>query len=641
MLTVFRRATKSVVGVIIIGVIGLMIVIGFALGDIQSLGAGGAGLSSSTLAEAGSEEITDRDISDAMQRRLAQVREQNPEATYATIAGDFDAILQSLIDERALEAFAKRHGFVLSKRLIDAEIARLPGVRGLDGQVTQQSYEAFLAQQRMTDAELRRLISGMLLQRLLVTPAASNARVPVGVATPYASMLLEERQGQLAVLPLEAFASGLNPSDAEVRQYYLANRNRYMVSEQRVLKIARIGPEQVNVQATPQEIEAYYRSRQDLYGAKDIRDIKQAVVPDQRAAAAIAQRARQGQSFAEAAKPAGLSAGDVSLGPQTRAEFTDIAGEKVAAAAFSAKAGTVVGPIKSDLGWHVVKIESAQTQQGKSLAQARDEIAAQILSEKRKSALADIVDKVQDAVDAGANFDEAARTANLTVTTTPEITASGTDRSNASYSFPSDLAPALRSGFELAPTDEPVVEQIDEENFALVAPARVIPAAPAPLESIREQVRKDWIGKQAADRALAAARQIAARATGDTSLADAVKAANVSLPPVQPMRARRIQLTQMGSDVPPPLRALFSTAEGKAQVGAVPQRGYFVVKVNEIVPGNALGQPSLISQVQGEFQDPVAQEYAQQFIAAVREDVNVRRNESAIGAAKKRITSGE
>ena len=121
-----------------------------------------------------------------------------------------------------------------------------------------------------------------------------------------------------------------------------------MVPEQRVLKIAPIGPEQVaNLTATPQEIQAYYDSHQDAYGAKDIRTISQAVVPDQKVAAGIAQRAKSGQSFVDAAKPAGLGAADVAVGEQTKAQFTDLAGTKVAAAAWGAQPGDVIGPIQS------------------------------------------------------------------------------------------------------------------------------------------------------------------------------------------------------------------------------------------------------------------------------------------------------
>jgi peptidyl-prolyl cis-trans isomerase D len=415
-----------------------------------------------------------------------------------------------------------------------------------------------------------------------------------------------------------------------------------MVPEQRVLRLAKVGQDQVaSVAATPQEIEAYYKAHQDVYGAKDIRTVDQAVVPDQKVAAAIAQRARSGQSFVDAVKPAGLSAADVQLGKQTRADFSDVAGERVAAAVWSAKAGEVVGPVQSPLGWHVIKIESSQNQPGKSLAQATPEIAAKVSEDKRKEALADLLDKIQDELDGGANFDQAAKAANLQVITTPLVTASGVQRDNPSFKFPAELAPALKSGFEIAPTDEPVMEQLaDDKGFVLVAPSRVVPSAPAPLASIRDQVRSDWIRQQALARAKAAADSIAAKARGKMSIADAAKAAGVDLPPASSVKARRIQLSQLGDKVPEPLRVIFSSAAGTTKVGGDPQgRGFFVAKVDKITPGNALGQPGLINEVQSEFAQPLAQEYAQQFLAALKTDVRVRRNDSAIAAAKKRITA--
>ena len=73
-----------------------------------------------------------------------------------------------------------------------------------------------------------------------------------------------------------------------------------------------------------------------------------------------------------------------------------------------------------------------------------------------------------------------------------------------------------------------------------------------------------------------------------------------------------------GDKVPAPLRILFTTAQDKAQVGADPEgRGFFVVKVDKIIPGNALNQPRLIAEVQTEFGEPLAQEYAQQLLASV------------------------
>ncbi len=227
MFAYFRRMTKSAVGSMIMVLFVVLILASFAMGDIANLGGGNLGFGGgSSLAKAGSQEITDRDMSRAMERRLTQIRQQNPEADYAAIAGDFDPLLDSLIEQSSLQEFADKNGFVLSKRLIDAEIARIPGTRGLDGKFSETAYRLLLAQQRMSDQELRQLIAQSLLERMMVTPVATSARVPVGMATPYASMLLEARQGDVANVPNSVFRAGLKPTDADLQRFYAANRGR-------------------------------------------------------------------------------------------------------------------------------------------------------------------------------------------------------------------------------------------------------------------------------------------------------------------------------------------------------------------------------------------------------------------------------
>lgn len=643
MLSSFRRMSKSKFGTAIIGLIGVLILIGFAMGDIQNVIQGGSfGGSSDTLVKVGSDSVSDRDMQRAMERRLSQVRQQNPEADYSSIAGDFDQLLSALVDSRAIGEFARKFGFVLSKRLVDAQIATIPAARGLNGQFSEEAYRNFLAQQRLTDEEVRMVIRDGLLQQLLIAPVAVNARAPVGLATPYASILLEAREGQVAFVPIAPFRAGLNPTQADLERFYTANRARYMVPEQRVLRIAKIGPEQVaDVQPTDQEIAEYYNSNRASYAPSETRIISQAVVPDQAAAQAIAQRARSGQTFVAATAPAGLSAADISVGPQTKAEFTELAGPRVANAAFGAAEGAIVGPIQSDLGWHVVKIDGIQREGGKTLEAARAEIAAKLASEKKKEAIEAKVDQVQDAIDNGSSFTEAAAAAKLTPVETPLITAAGASRTNPEYRIPADLAPALKTGFELAENEEPVVESLpDDRGYLLVAPSQVVAAAPAPLASIREKVVEDWISDQARQKAQQVARSIEAKATR-APLSEAVKGVPGPAPTVAPVSARRIQLAQFRGNVPPPLQVLFSLAAGKVRTvgsGQGEESGFFVVKLNKITPGNALTQPALISTTQRQMQETLSQEYAQQFLNAARAAVGSKRNENAIASAKARIT---
>ncbi|HEX6219368.1 MAG TPA: peptidyl-prolyl cis-trans isomerase [Sphingomicrobium sp.] len=637
-----RSLTKSKVGSLIMILFVLLIAASFALGDVQNVVSGGFGGNNSTLATVGSEKVTDQEMGKAMEQRLAQVRQQNPEAGYSALAGEFNAILSALIDRETLVAFTQSNGFSLSPRLIGAEIAKIPGTRGLDGKFSDTAYQQFLAQQRLTDAEVRAMISELLMQRLILAPVASSARIPVGVATPYANMLLEARQGELALVPVSAFTAGLNPTDADIQRFYAANRARYMVPEQRVLRMARIGPEQVaNVSASDQEIEAAYKARASEFAAREIRTFSQAVVPNQNIANQIAQRARGGASLAAAAAPAGLSAQDVALGARTKAQLASTAGDQVANAAFSAASGAVVGPVQSDLGWHVLKVESVRQEGGRQLADVRAELATAIAAEKRKNALSDLATTVEDAVDGGANFQEAIARAKLTAQETPLIQADGRARGDQGYTFPADLAPALKAGFELTENEDPIIVTLEgDAGYVLMVPARIVQAAPAPLAEVRDRVRADWVTEQATARARTVATAAAAKVAKNMSLSDAVAQAGVTLPPVQQVASRRLELTQMGNQVPAPVQLLFSLGEGKSRMIADPEgRGFFIVKVNKITPGNALSQPGIISTVQREFQEPLSQEYGQQFVNAMRKEVGIRRNDSAIAETRRRLTS--
>ena len=645
MLSVLRRLSKTKLGMALIAFPFVMIIGGFILADLQSFGTGeiGFGSDSSALVQIGKQKVTNEDIDQAMQRQLEEARRTNPDATYASIANDFDRLLDALIDQRTLLAFADKAGFIVSKRLVDAEISQIPQAQGLNGKFSQPAYQAFLAQQRMTDAQVRRIIRAGILQRLLLTPVASNARASVGMASPYASMLLEAREGQVVAIPVELFTAGLRPSETQLQSYYGANRRRYVTPEQRILRFARVGADAVGgVQATDKEIADYYTANAATYAAKDSRDLSQVVVSDRAAANAIAARARNGTSLAAAASAvAGAGAAVSTLKGQSRAAYTGVAGKAVADAVFAAANGAIIGPVQSDFGWTVVKIDSVTRTGGKSLEAARAEIASRLNADKRKGALEEKVNQLQDSIDDGATFAEATQAAGVQASQTALIIADGSSLTNRSFRVPQDYAAAVTAGFQMAANDPPeIVSLPNNAGYVVVSPAEIIAAAPPPLASIKARVAADWIKSEGMKRAKAAADTIAAKAVRGMPLPQAIRESGVSLPPPAPVAARRMQIVTAENPVPPAVQALFLLGQGKARsVPAPNDRGFVVVKVDKIIPGNALLQPSLIARMQTDLQQATADAYAQQFVAAAAKYLELERHPDAIASAKKRIVT--
>jgi peptidyl-prolyl cis-trans isomerase D len=642
----FRQLSKSKFGTGILIMFLVLIIASFAVSDISNLRQGGAGsLPQNTLARVGGVELTADELDSAMQRRLAIARQQNPQATYADLAPEFDAIVDALIQERTLWAYAREHGFTVSKKLVDAEIVKIPGVRGLDGRFSEAAYQAFLRQERLTDAQIRREIETGLLQRLVIAPVAANVRIAQGIARPYADSLLEQRSGSLGLIPFAAFTGGPAPTAQELQTFYRQNAARFTVPEQRSFRIARITPEQLGpIAASDQEIAAYYQQNQATYGGVEKRVISRATLPDQGAVAAIAQRAKAGGTFAAAAAPAGFSASDVSVGPQTRAELAAKAGEAVAAQVFAAPAGTVVGPVQSSTGFDVIKVESIEAAAGRGLAAVRTEIAEKLTAEKRKNALADLVGKIEDSLADGRTFEEVAAANRLPVLATPALTRAGASFDQPAFKLPADYAAVPGASFDIGADDEPVVEPLpNEAGYVLVDVAEVVPAAPAPLPRIEAQVRAGFIAKRAADQANAAATRVLAAVAKGTPLAQAMAAlgqVGVSAPdPVELRRGALAQFASQGQDIPPPLRILFTLQPGKAQRAAGPS-GIYLVKLDRVVPGNAGSNPQLIAGEVTGLQRAAGEELALQWLAAAQKELKVTRNDEAIRAARSRIIGG-
>ncbi len=208
--------------------------------------------------------------------------------------------------------------------------------------------------------------------------------------------------------------------------------------------------------------------------------------------------------------------------------------------------------------------------------------------------------RVEDQILDGASFAESVAAAKLPVMTTPPINSAGASATDAEYRFPAELQPALQAAFAMeADADAEVVTLPNEAGYALVAVDQVIETSPAPLAQISERVRADWIQRKANDRARAVATEIANKVARGTAMERALSEAGVSLPPVQPINARRIQISQANADAAAPLRMLFSLAQGRSRMVADPRgRGFFIVKTNKITPGNALSNPMLIAQTQ-------------------------------------------
>ncbi|URW76372.1 SurA N-terminal domain-containing protein [Sphingomonas donggukensis] len=637
MLNSFRRAINSTVGKIVALGVLVVIALAFAAGDITNLRGNNAGSLGGAVAEVGETKIGEAELRQRTQTAYSAYQQQQPGLDMASFVtqGGMTAVLERTINGIALQKFAESIGMSASKRAVDGEIAGIPGFAGVDGKFSQANYDAALRQQGLTDAGLRADIARDMLSRQLLAPTAGARQVSSQLAMPYASLLLERRQGAIGVIPVTALGVGTPPTDAELQTFYTRNRGRYMVPERRAVRYALVKAADVaaGAKATTADIAAAYNANKARFAPSEKRNLTQVVVASQQAATALAAKVKGGSSLSDAARAIGLEASTAT--GVDKAAFTAQSATAVADAAFAATAGTIVGPVRSPLGWHVVKVDQVTPIAGKTLAQATPELTTEIEKTKAAQAIADVHDRLDSAAAENATFDELVSDAKLVAQTTAPLVASGMDPDAPAKPDPI-VARLAQAAFIAEDGDAPQLVQTDADgSFAVVAVGRVVPAAPRPLAQIRATVARDFV----IDRNLKAARALAVAAVNKvnagTPLSAALAQTSLKLPPVETKSLSRAELAAGGTQVPPPLALMFSMAAKKAKLLEAPNRGgWYIVYLDAIQNGDASKRPEVIASTRQGLGGVVGRELSEQFAAAVRKQVGVQRNDAAVAKVR-------
>ena len=643
MLTSLRRALSSWIVLGLLGVIMIAFIItGFGVGGG---GLGDLGSAPEELASVNGQSVTAKELNAKLERALKDARVNRPDLDMPQFIrlGAFDELLQQAILDKAQIVFAQKNGLAVSKRMVDGVIAGEAAFLDATGKFDERTYRSALANAGVSESQLRDDLRTRLFRRQLLLPLIYGTRMPETIIRHYATLLLETRTGAVGAIPIKNVGPGKAPTEPEIAAYFSANKARYMIPERRVLRYALFGRADVAAAAKPTdaEIEAAYRQKAATYGPKETRAVAQIILPDRNAANAFATKVKGGKPFNQAAAEAGFAAADVVRAEGTKVEIGRKVAPAVANAAFAATQGAIVGPIQSEFGWTVLRVEKATTVPARPLTAVRGELAAEIEERKTSEALNALTARIEDAIGAGQSFNDVARTNGFQVVETQPVTASGA-APGTNYQLPVEARALLKPASDLEPDDDPTVETVAAgQRYALLAVGRVVDPVLPPLAQVREQVKNDIIQERSTKRARAIAEQVVAKINAGTPIREALAKAGASLPPVQSVTLRRIEANRAGDRVPPPVKQMFLMPKGKARMLPAPGGlGWFIVVVEDTRAGTAAEIQPLIGEISGGLNDYQRNEYAEQAVRAIEGTAKVKRNESAIAKLKQRLLSG-
>ena len=644
MLQFFRNFFKSKFGVAITMGFLALIALAFASADVTGSGKFGGVAGGDRVATVGAEKIGTGQLSKSAFSAMENMKQENPRLSMKAFLaqGGLEKVIDEMIGRTALGEFGRKHGIIAGDRLVDSEIAKISSFRGPDGKFSDVAYQQALQQRGLDDAMVRADLGQGLISRQVLLPAQFGAVVPRDLVMRYAGLLRERRSGGIALVPAAAFAPKAPPTDAEVTAFYAKNQSNYIRPERRVIRYASFDDSALkNIPApTEAEIAARYAANKAQYAASETRKLAQLVLPTEAGAKAVQAELAKGSSLEAAAASKGLSV--ATLSTMTKAALSAQSSAAVADASFAASKGQIAGPVRSGLGWHLMRVDGIDTKAERSLASVKGELTTQIAAEKRRNALIDFSARMEEEFDNGGNLSDVAKELGITPASTAAITADGRVYGKQGETAPAEIARVVQTAFAMERENQPQLAEVEPgKKFLIFDVTSIEASAAAPLAQIKADLIEDiQLEKGAAAAKLAADKVLAAVRKG-AQLSAAMGALGVALPPVDQISMGREQLTAQGQQIPPPLALMFSMASGTAKALKAPRnRGWYVVALKDVVPGAVAPNDALIPMAQRELGRVAGNEYVEQLRRAIRVEVGVTRNETAIKAVSTQLNGG-
>src|SRR6202158_6097352 len=424
MLRGMRKASSNWLGKIIMATVMGVLIISFGVWGIADIF---KGFGQSPLAKVGRTEISAEQFRQLYTEKLQQSGRQfgRPLTMDQARAFGLDRqLLQQTIAEASFDEEARRIGLGQS----DAETMRMiigdPNFKGVTGAFDPGRFQATIRQFGFTEqryiadqrrVSLRRQIAGTI----------SAGLEPPKVLIEALSRFQNEQRG-IEYVKLDAAHAGTidPPSPETLAGYFDDHKTQFRAPEYRKISFVVINPEEIGKWATVSDEDArkMFEQRRDKLGTPERRQVSQIVFPNAEEAAAARTRLTSGLSLEDLAKERGLSASDVDLGMIAKSAIIDSA---IADAAFSLPSGEVSQPVQGRFGVALVKIDKIEPGVEPSYESVASGLKKEMATERARTKVAELRDKMEDERGGGASVIEAAQKLGLAAVTIDAVDRSG------------------------------------------------------------------------------------------------------------------------------------------------------------------------------------------------------------------------
>ena len=543
-------------------------------------------------------------------------------------------IVQQLIEEEAALAEAGRQGITATDAEVRARILALPAFQENGQFIGNDRYRQLLEMQNPPirpsefEQEVRRSV---ILEKL---QGALTDWITVSDADVTTEFNRRNEKVKLAVVAVAAdkLKEGVVVGDAEVASHFESNKDKYRIPEKRKIKYALIDLQAIRqrTNVSAQDVQRYYDDNQQQYATPEqVRASHILLKTEGKDDAAVKKQAEDllakvkgGADFGALATKFSEDEGSATMSGELKPfakdgsmvkEFED--------AAFALKPGETSDLVKSQFGYHIIRLLEKKPATTRSLDESKVQIEEILKSERAQKEAERISTELAGKLTKPADLDTVAKGRGLIVAETP--------------SFARDepipglgMAPAIGSrAFELKSGE--VSEAIRSQNgFAFITVTGTDASRLPTLDEVKARVRADVQTSKAVEAAKQRAAGLATQLKSASDFAAAAKAAG--------FEAKTTDLVVRGAALPdvgvsPAVEAAaFALAQGGVSDPIITDTGAVIVKVVEKKSPTAEELAAGRDAVKNELLNQQKQRFYGSYMTKARERMTIKSNPQVI-----------
>jgi peptidyl-prolyl cis-trans isomerase D len=493
MLHFIRNHAQGWIAWFIVGLISIP----FALWGINSYLSGASAV---VVAEVNGSPITQTELQSSLQQYRDRMRSMMGDQFDPSMFDNANVkkdVLDGLIEQRLLRdanVSLKQH---VSDAAVSQFIRSTPAFQR-EGQFDSDYYAMVLARVGYTPTQYEAQLRADLLSQELTTNIQSSSIASVKLLNE--ALRLERQQRELAygIVPIQEFVEQVNVDEAEVRQYYDDNEAAYTAPEQIKLNYIELSVDQLaqGIQFNEDDLKKYYADNQNQFVGPEQRRASHILVEgdDDAALEKIIniQNRLNDEDFATVAKETSQDTGSASTGGDLGFFGRDVMDPAFEEAVFALQnVGDVSEPVKTEFGYHLIKLTGIQKPEGKTFAQARDEVERLYRRQQAESVFYDEAEQLANlSFENPDNLDVTAEALGLEIKTTPSFTRTGTEEGITSNKKVIDAAfseDVLQNDLNSA------VIELSDNDLLVIHKNKHTPETVLPFESVSPAIKQQLI----------------------------------------------------------------------------------------------------------------------------------------------------